>query len=424
MAIAAGDLEERIAELEATTARKGNRKVSLTISGYVNEQVQYWNDGVESNVYQGTNESDQTRFRFVGKAKINNDWSAGYILELGVKGASQGTYNASNDEGSAGNAATVSVRHSAWYVESQTYGRVTTGHTSEATDSITELTLAKTITVEKPIQIFTPNAGFQVRSGSGGTIGLTWAQLSTVTNGPGEGDRYDVVRYDSPTFGGFTASASWGEDDMWAVALRYAGEFHGFKLAAGFGYSEITDGSPASGAFGERGFTKLTTGGGHDVDGDEYGGSVSVLHVESGLFATFAYGKSEDHNRKGLAGGGITAAQIDGDDEGWNIQAGVYKKWLPLGPTTIYGEYYQGNFGSAANSTDTAIATAGDGVISGKVLGTQVDVWGAAAVQTIDAAALELYISYRHYDADVTTTAGVLDTKAFDTVFSGAKISF
>ena len=34
------DLEERIAELEATTARKGNRKVSLTISGYVNEQVQ------------------------------------------------------------------------------------------------------------------------------------------------------------------------------------------------------------------------------------------------------------------------------------------------------------------------------------------------------------------------------------------------
>ena len=33
------DLEERIAELEATTARKGNRKVSLTVSGWVAEQV-------------------------------------------------------------------------------------------------------------------------------------------------------------------------------------------------------------------------------------------------------------------------------------------------------------------------------------------------------------------------------------------------
>ena len=29
-----GDLEERIAELEATAARKGNRKVSLEVSGH------------------------------------------------------------------------------------------------------------------------------------------------------------------------------------------------------------------------------------------------------------------------------------------------------------------------------------------------------------------------------------------------------
>lgn len=44
------DLEERIAELEATTARKGNRKVTLTISGWVNEAVFFWDDGVERNV--------------------------------------------------------------------------------------------------------------------------------------------------------------------------------------------------------------------------------------------------------------------------------------------------------------------------------------------------------------------------------------
>ena len=30
------DLEERVAELEATTARKGNRRVSLTVTGQVN----------------------------------------------------------------------------------------------------------------------------------------------------------------------------------------------------------------------------------------------------------------------------------------------------------------------------------------------------------------------------------------------------
>ncbi len=36
------DLEERVAELEATTARKGNRKVSLTISGQVNKMITHW----------------------------------------------------------------------------------------------------------------------------------------------------------------------------------------------------------------------------------------------------------------------------------------------------------------------------------------------------------------------------------------------
>src|SRR5215813_2288406 len=39
------DLEERVAELEATTARKGNRKVSLTISGQVTTELMHWDDG-------------------------------------------------------------------------------------------------------------------------------------------------------------------------------------------------------------------------------------------------------------------------------------------------------------------------------------------------------------------------------------------
>ncbi len=39
------DLEVRIAELEATAARKGNRKVSLTISGYVAQELTFWDDG-------------------------------------------------------------------------------------------------------------------------------------------------------------------------------------------------------------------------------------------------------------------------------------------------------------------------------------------------------------------------------------------
>ena len=49
------DLEERIAELEVTTVRKGNRRVSLTLSGHVNRSLLYWNDGEQNDVYSVDN---------------------------------------------------------------------------------------------------------------------------------------------------------------------------------------------------------------------------------------------------------------------------------------------------------------------------------------------------------------------------------
>lgn len=387
------DLEERIAELEATTVRKGNRKVSLTVSGFVNEQIQWWDDGGESNVYQGTNGSDPTRFRFVGKAKITNDFSAGYLLEFGVWSERQDQFSATSDDTAA--QTSVSVRHSAWYLESATLGKLTVGQTSTPSDGITELTLAKTITVAKPITIFTPNAGFALRRDGDIAGNLTWGNLSPIS-GPGEGDRFNIIRYDTPVVAGFTASAAWGEDDLWNVALRYAGEFSGFKLAGGIAYGEYSDTSRS-----------LGNTPGNSGQGDELGLSVSALHVPTGLFATFAYGEAERFNGE--------------EYENWNIQAGIQRKWLPFGNTTLYGEYFEGDFG-AAGGTGTISGPGG-----GRVIGSDVTVWGLAAIQSFDSAALDLYIAYRDYEADLYTAAspnGVSGVDGFQTVFSGAKISF
>ena len=77
------DLEERIAELEATTVRKGNRKVSLTITGWVGEQITFWDDGHEKNAYvTGLGQTLSTNFKFTGSAKITSDVSAGYLLHI------------------------------------------------------------------------------------------------------------------------------------------------------------------------------------------------------------------------------------------------------------------------------------------------------------------------------------------------------
>ena len=134
------DLEERIAELEATAARKGNRKVKLTVSGWVNESVLFWDDGVEQNAYQVTNLVAQTRFRFVGDAKINDRWSAGYLMEIGVAGSNSSGVDASTDEGGSG----LNVRHSAWWLSNKDVGKLWVGQTSSATDGITEINLANT----------------------------------------------------------------------------------------------------------------------------------------------------------------------------------------------------------------------------------------------------------------------------------------
>src|SRR6185312_16835966 len=79
------DLEERVAELEATTARKGNRRMSLTVSGQVSRSILYWHADEPSsagNNHSGTyagldNHNQSTRFVFSGSAKIRPDLTAG-----------------------------------------------------------------------------------------------------------------------------------------------------------------------------------------------------------------------------------------------------------------------------------------------------------------------------------------------------------
>jgi hypothetical protein len=83
------DLEERVADLEATTARKGNKKVSVTLYGQVNRAVLFWDDGAEKNVYVVDNnyESSTTSHRAlaskvtprrglaIGSAATGSKWS-------------------------------------------------------------------------------------------------------------------------------------------------------------------------------------------------------------------------------------------------------------------------------------------------------------------------------------------------------------
>lgn len=370
------DLEERIAELEATTARKGNRKVSLTISGWVGQQVMYWDDGFESNVYVGDlGATLSSHFKFTGQATISPGWYAGYVIHVEARNAnSLGLTQA----GPGGN--TLGLLQSFWFIKSDNLGKLGVGLQSQASDNTAILVDGSGSLVPANWVAFDYNS-FNIMT-TGGVAGPTWGSNGGCVGGGAIGDcnglTQNVVRYDSPTFGGFSVSASWGEDDMWDVAARYAGEFGGFKVAAAAAYNELSD----------EGFGVLSG------DTFEYfQAGLYIQHVPTGLFAYGAYGN----------------AQYDiatGDSDTYYVKGGLRERWTPLGHTVLYGEYEK-------NEANGAFANAGTD--------TEFDLYGAGIVQEIDAAAMSVWISYRHLEYENNTGVQYED---FDYVKAGALINF
>lgn len=414
------DLEERIAELEATTARKGNRKVSLEVSGHVNQGLLYWDDGFESNAGVYTNDNSRTRFRFRGKAKINADWEAGYRIEVGVRAGNSKRFTQEEDNGQEG----LDLRDSHWFIKSKTFGQVSVGLQGTATDQITETNLTQTESFAKYADIEDTGLGLSLRNLNGLTsTRYEYRRLIGVHGDqPGEGERrFNVIKYASPELAGFSVSASWGEDDFWDAALRYEGEFSGFKVEAGIGYGEITDGKQTSTACTVTGLA-----GEPDTKCSQFGGSISVIHVQSGLFVNFGAGQKKDDLVNALA---LFAGRNPDDTQTfWAVQAGIEKEWSPLGATTIYGEYYDYDGGANNRTLDAAFAgTAGNLA----VLSTGVESWGLGIAQGLDAAAMTLYLSYRHVEGDISgfdsvNGGAIVDVplEDLDLVFAGAIIRF
>jgi len=346
------DLEERVSELEATTARKGNRKMSLTVSGHVNKHM-VWHDSNATDArrpdtfsIQDNDSAGQSRFRFVGSAKIDADRTVGYVLEIGI---SENAGVAFSSDGTLNR-----VRQNHVYIQSATLGKLSLGQQSQATDGIMDITLAN---------IRQMNQGGTVDSSR--LLGGNTAAVFPAT----QGNRVQAIRYDTPVFAGFTLSASWGhftaqteavdqEHDTWDVALRYAGEFNGIRLAAGVGYREQENIGGAIAATTDKVWL----------------GSGSIMHVPTGLFVSGGVG-SRDRDRNNA-----------GDDfVHWHGQLGIERNWFGIGNTTFFGEY-------GASDFDVEDGPAGN-INNGTF-------WGIGFVQAISAAASDVYVGYRNYEAD------------------------
>jgi predicted porin len=198
-------------------------------------------------------------------------------MEIEVVSAQVNKTDQDEDDGTVGTA----VRHSMWYLQSKTLGKISVGHTSHAADDITSSICLGGVcgTASQGNIDGAPGMGLFFHSAGGNDY--TLANLFAV----GDVDRGNIIRYDTPSIAGFVLSADWGEDDMWSVALRYAGEFNGVKIAAAVGYFEDHDCNGANGK-------KCGADSGDRLYGDynEIRASGAIIHTPDGpLFAEGGY---------------------------------------------------------------------------------------------------------------------------------------
>jgi hypothetical protein len=286
------DLEARVAELEATTVRKGNRKVSLELSGQIDKILLFWNDGKQADVYVTDNSYSSTRFRMRGSAQMAPDWRAGFYLEWETRDASSNLVDQTTEQNRNLETA-LRARQENVFVESEYFGRLTLGLQNTATKDITLINLGGGLSDPEnyhaasffirdntlPLSSWVGATGFTAPTTAGALPnstrlvspvlqttnttpnvpnptpvsavtafsvgGLNWLNLTNAM----DSQRQEAIRYDTISFWGFLASVAWGQNDFWDVALRYQKEWNSIRIAGGVGYQwwgerSLTQGAP------------------------------------------------------------------------------------------------------------------------------------------------------------------------------------
>jgi hypothetical protein len=419
------DLEERVAELEATTVRKGNKKVSVTLSGWVVKTMNVWDDGKDSHFAVGDKDYDLgSRFAITGSATIAPGWSAGYNLTVLAPSSVFG-FDSNQIDDITGYGA-ISTLYSYIYIKSDTLGTLNWGHLSPASDNPAVLADISGTVIESNAVFFEGNSFLLRATGTGGGLGgLAWGnfiQCSGLGAGIGTdcwGAAQPAVRYDSPTWGGFRFETSYGtneltgdtfplttadDTDFWDIAVFYNGDWGNFKVSAAYAYTWIETAAVTTG-FGPLGIPN------QNGESDLHQVGATVMHAPSGLGI---YGLYQHESTGGAQWSELTwSYQGFSDTDAWYLKPFIKRTWNPAGATVFYGEYGQYNdmFGGLAGQDICGLVggnvgafCAGGGATEFRdvvVTGSEVERWGLGVVQEIDSAAMHVFARWQHQEVNV-----------------------
>lgn len=310
--------------------------------GQINFGIFSVDDGEETETFLADNDNSNTRFglRYVNELSNGATLRFNFETAVGFEGSSSATIT-NND--SDWDPSRTDLRKLEIAYETPSYGTFYVGQGSMSTDGIAESDFSGTGVIA--YSGFTDLAGsFSFRQADG--------SLSDVTIGSSfgafDGARRLRVRYDTPSFNGFTGSISYGEEELnrdddrefTDVALRYKEDVGDLKLNGGIGYQWIED---------------------DGADEEVLVGSFALLHVPSGVSFLLASGDRDE-----------------GGESYYFAKLGYQQEWFSAGTTALSIDFFDGSdYGSDGSDSES---------------------WGIAAVQFVDAYSLELFATYRAHE--------------------------
>lgn len=378
------DLEERIAELEATTARKGNRKVSLVVYGQISEAlVDISGGGVSSHmqVQSNSNRDAQSVVVFAGKAQFAPQMSAGFVLEIGTGGFANGVIlPASNGLDTN----TIYTREEFVYVQSDALGKLSIGKQKLATYDVTGAQFGNTSVAHTMLSLAPlvgPTAGSALDIWDGGITTAVKYSSPHWLGKPGP-DAKDGVWVEAAWANADQVASGFNTNgNLYDVAIKYLGEVDSIAISAQAGYRNgmVIDLSTVAFA----GFSGLNV---QDIKVWSAGGGLK--HQPTGVFVNASYGNF-DYSTLSPGAGKLTA---------WEVQTGIEQKWFKtVGKTTFFGQYARYDLGSIG-------------------LGSSNSSFGLGAVQNIEGAATDLFLTWEEYKPSFASN--------FNVLMLGARVQF
>jgi len=214
---------------------KNGNKNSLTISGQVVRALFYADDGQSDAVFQSDGAITGTRIRWIAKGTVNENVTAGAMVEMEFPKTNGENVLLLNDGTSPDNA-TENTSGVSWGIRQQfvwakhkRMGKLSLGQTNTASNGKSETTFSG-------VNMLADSGGRTFGRGNffldntGGTTSISATTVGAVFSNFDGRSRADVLRYDTPRFGGLGLAASAIAGGDWDAGLDYRAKSGAVKI--------------------------------------------------------------------------------------------------------------------------------------------------------------------------------------------------